>query len=269
MGWDHLLPRESNSSQDIERHYRVYVPRRYDSANPTPLLFVLGGFSVDMYWLAEFVKRTDLQTVKTSLWCTVIQTGETLAATMYSRGMSTKMHLQGHGRDNPDIDYMENIIDEMGSLYNIDLSRIFVSGHLRGGALSIIAAFERPDLFAGYCAQAGFVGANDYDDRLFELASTAEHRVPGVLVHGEADPDVTVQESDRVAGILSGAGWTNNEDWLYIKIPNATHEWQTQYNQQVWDFSVSPSKPVGAAMILFLLSCGEPPFSHFRASKCG
>ena len=200
-------------------------------------------FRLTCIGLLNSQKRTDLQTVKTSLWCTVIQTGETLAATMYSRGMSTKMHLQGHGRT------IQTLITWKTSSMKWAVCTTLISAAslylaIPEGALSIIAAFERPDLFAGYCAQAGFVGANDYDDRLFELASTAEHRVPGVLVHGEADPDVTVQESDRVAGILSGAGWTNNEDWLYIKIPNATHEWQTQYNQQVWDFLYRRPNPL-------------------------
>ena len=41
--------------------------------------------------------------------------------------------------DNPDIAYMEVAIEEVKGLYNIDLSRIYVSGHSRGGALSIIA----------------------------------------------------------------------------------------------------------------------------------
>ena len=243
--WDGIISsRESNSSQDIERHYRVYVPRRYDSANPTPLLFVLGGFSVDMYWLAEFSEANRLADRENFIVVYGHPDWRDFGSYDVFSWYVYQNAFTGTWADNPDIDYMENIIDEMGSLYNIDLSRIFVSGHSRGGALSIIAAFERPDLFAGYCAQAGFVGANDYDDRLFELASTAEHRVPGVLVHGEADPDVTVQESDRVASILSGAGWTNNEDWLYIKIPNATHEWQTQYNQQVWDFLYRRPNPL-------------------------
>ena len=36
----------------IDRYYRTYVPRRYNPERPTPLLFVLGGFTVDMCWLA-------------------------------------------------------------------------------------------------------------------------------------------------------------------------------------------------------------------------
>ena len=67
--------------------------------------------------------------------------------------------------------------------------------------------------------------------------------VPGVLVHGEKDPDVGVRESDQISSIFSDANWTYGQDWLYIKIPNATHEWQTQYNQEIWDWLANRPNP--------------------------
>ena len=182
-------------AKKIPRHYRVYVPRRYDDAQPTPLLFVLGGFSVDMYWLAEFSEanrladRRDFIVVYGHPDWRDFGSYDVFSWYVYQNAFT------GEWADNPDIEYMENIVDELGDMYNIDLSRVYVSGHSRGGALSILAAFERPDLFAGYCAQAGFVSANDYDARLFELAANASHRVPGVLVHGESDPDVSVLQN--------------------------------------------------------------------------
>ena len=136
--------------------------------------------------------------------------------------------------DNPDIAYMESIIDETSNLYNIDLSRIYVSGHSRGAALSIIASFERPDLFAGYCAQAGFASNNDYNLRLEDLVDS--QRTPGILIHGDADPDVRVNESDQINQIFEDAGWEHNIDWKYFRIKDATHEWQSHLNQEMWDW---------------------------------
>ena len=243
--WDGIVySREANSSQEIPRHYRVYVPRRYDDAQPTPLLFVLGGFSVDMYWLAEFSEANRLADRENFIVVYGHPDWRDFGSYDVFSWYVYQNAFTGEWADNPDIEYMENIVDELGDMYNIDLSRVYVSGHSRGGALAILAAFERPDLFAGYCAQAGFVSANDYDARLFELAANASHRVPGVLVHGESDPDVSVQESDLVTSLLSDAGWNYNDDWLYIKIPNATHEWQSQYNQQVWDYLFSRPNPL-------------------------
>ena len=143
---------------------------------------------------------------------------------------------------NPDIEYMETILADLSNLYNIDQRRVFVSGHSRGGALSIIAAFERPDIFAGLCSQAGFIRPNEYDAELVELAMDVRPAV--YLVHGEDDPDVSVRESDKMSEILTNADWEYNEEWYYKKIPNATHEWQSQYNQFVWDFLFDRPNPL-------------------------
>ena len=242
--WDGTITaRGARSNDSVERHFRVYVPRRYNEATPTPILFALGGFSVDMYWLAEFTElnrmadREDFIVVYGHPEWRDYGSFDVFSWYVYT---ST---FQGDWADNPDIDYLEQIINQMQSLYNIDTQRIYVSGHSRGAALSIIAAFERPDLFAGWCAQAGFISANEYSERLESLVQ--DHMVPGVLVHGEDDPDVGVINSDRISAVFSDAGQTYAEDWSYIKIPNATHEWQSQYNQRIWDFlSARPNRLV-------------------------
>ena len=55
--WDGTVRvRGAAVSSEVDRHFRVFVPDRYQPDNPTPVLFVLGGFSVDMYWLAEFTE---------------------------------------------------------------------------------------------------------------------------------------------------------------------------------------------------------------------
>jgi predicted peptidase len=233
--WDSTVTvRGAQSNQEVERHFRTYVPRRINPDTPIPLIFVLGGFSVDMYWLAEFTEfnrmadREEFIVVYGHPEWRDFGSYDVFSWYVYDNAW------QGGWPENPDIHYMEAILDQLSNLYNIDLSRVYVSGHSRGAALSIIAAFERPDLFAGWCAQAGFVSANDYNSRIGELLP--EDMVPGVLVHGESDPDVSVSNSDEISSIFSDSGMEYGDNWTYFKIPDAKHEWQSQYNQQVWDF---------------------------------
>ena len=231
---DVVRVRSAQADVFVDRFFRVYVPRRYTPERATPLLFVLGGFSVDMYWLAEFTELTRLADREEIILVYGHPEWRDFGSYDVFSWYSYKEAYEGDWVDNPDIAYMEEIYLYLGAQYNIDSSHVYVSGHSRGGALSIIAAFERPDLFAGFCAQAGFVRANDYDLRIEELAPTVR---PGVyLVHGDADPDVSVRESDTVSTILQEANWTYNEEWFYQRIPEAKHEWQSQYNQQMWDF---------------------------------
>jgi predicted esterase len=236
--WDGTVTaRGERSNESVQRHYRTYVPRRYNSASPTPIVFALGGFSVDMYWLAEFTElnrmadREDFIVIYGHPEWRDFGEYDVFSWYVYNNAW------QGEWSDNPDIDYLEKVLTEISSLYNVDRSRVYVTGHSRGAALSIIAAFERPDLFAGWCAQAGFASVNGYDTRLEELVPTT--MVPGVLVHGEKDSDVSVTNSDEISAIFSNTDLTYGEDWYYYKIPNATHEWQSQYNQQIWEFLFS------------------------------
>ena len=231
---DTVRVRGARTDEQVDRHYRVYVPRRYNPERATPLLFALGGFSVDMYWLAEFTELNRLADREDIIIVYGHPEWRDFGNYDVFSWYSYKEAYQGDWADNPDIAYLEAIYQDLSTQYNLDSSRVFVSGHSRGGALSIIAAFERPDLFAGFCSQAGFVRSNDYDARIEELAPN--RRPAAYLVHGDADPDVSVRESDTVSEILQAAEWAYNDEWFYQRIPDATHEWQTQYNQDMWDF---------------------------------
>jgi predicted esterase len=107
--------------------------------------------------------------------------------------------------------------------------------------MSVIATFERPDLFAGFCAQAGFLSSNGYDERILELGG--EHVRAGYLIHGDADPDVPVSESDHLADTLESVGWTRDEHYAYRRLDEVTHFWQPQYNEMFLRFLIDHPLP--------------------------
>ena len=242
--WDGVVTvRGAYRSEQIQRHYRVYAPRRLRADQPVPVVFALGGFTVDMYWLAEF---TELNRMADREGFVVVYGQPEYRFFNFSSGADYvfawyvyQQAWQGGWDENPDIAYLEAVLGEVSTLYNIDLSRVFVGGHSRGAGLSVIAAVERPDLFSGFGAHAGFGSVNDYNDRIVELG--APSGVKGVLIHGEDDPDVRVYESDLLEDAFLEAGW--GDDLLYFRIPNATHEWQSQHNQDLYDFWMTGVQP--------------------------
>lgn len=235
--WDGTVDvRGSASGSTVTRHYRVYAPRSLPPDGAAPLLFVLGGFTVDAYWLAEYTeidRAADLNDM-------IVVYGHPEwrdfgSAWVFSWYVYEAAYV-GRWEDNPDLAYLEAVLEEVGTLYDVDLDRVYVSGHSRGAALSIIAATERPDLFAGFCAQAGFVGANAYDERIDERMEEEDLRLRGVLVHGTDDRDVRVGNSDDILEQLEGYDHVEGEDLLYYRLSRTGHEWQPQYNQQMLDF---------------------------------
>ncbi len=231
--WDStVFARGYSSSIEKERHYRVYVPRRYNPEEPTPVLFNLGGFTVDQYFLDEYTELNRTADLNNFIVVYGQPEWRDFGSYWVWAWYVYENAFYGDWEDNPDLEYLRNIYDELRTLYNVDQTRVYVSGHSRGGALSAIAAFEMPDVFAGFCAQAGFTTYNGYDDRMAELTS----HPAAMLVHGDDDPDVSVDASDDLFDDLVDLGWTEDEDLKYLRLEGVTHRWQPQYNEQMWAF---------------------------------
>jgi len=199
-----------------------------------PMLFVLGGFQVDLYFLPGYTEL-DRSSELSDFIVVYLQPEWRDFGSYWVFGWYVYENAwAGDWEDNPDLDFMAKLVGYLGELYNVDRSRTFVSGHSRGAAMSVIATFERPDLFAGFCAQAGFLTSNDYDDRILELGDRPPRA--GYLIHGDADPDVPVSESDHLADTLAEVGWREDTDFEYRRLDDVTHFWQPQYNEMFLRF---------------------------------
>lgn len=75
----------------------------------------------------------------------------------------------------------------------------------------------------------------------------AAWRRAGYLVHGDADPDVSVGNSDFLADTLEEVGWQEGDDFEYLRLDGVTHRWQHQYNERFWDFLSEHPMPLDEA----------------------
>jgi predicted esterase len=245
--------RDNAGTSSIVRHFLVYVPPTYDPRAPAPLVYMLGGFTVDMYGLPAYTEL--MRTADLGGFIVVFPqqhfydfgpaTGWVFAWNVFS----TDWVPAGDWQENPDIDFIRNLTAKLKTLYNVDRTRIFTSGHSRGAAMSVILAFELPDLVAGFCPQDGWLdlpgNAIDYFTRFQQYDGT--RKIPAVIVGGEEDMDVGVAASDDMAAALEAAGWVEDEDFLYLRLANVAHEWQPQYNQVVVDFLFEHPLPIDEA----------------------
>lgn len=230
---------------EVQRHYRLYVPAHYDPEQPAPLVINMPGHRVGHESLpnqTQLAKSADHNDFIVAFAEQEFRDGR--------YAWWTDWDWMGRKDENPDFAFVEAITDAVAADYNVDLARVITSGHSRGAAMAFIAAVEMPDVVAGAVSQSGFTELG-----YLHTLTDPERRVPLVFIHGALDDDVcidcrpgaecgvqpgrscgTVHASDAVVEHLEDLGWEKEVDLLYWRLDDVAHRWQTQLNQQWWEF---------------------------------
>ena len=237
-----LLARGPRRGTRVRRHYALYVPDTYDPARPAPLLIYGSGFSVPLFGKFPY---TDLERAA-EVNGFVLVFAEQLMREMGELGPAQGWHVynqafEGDWAENPDVDFYRELVGEIATGYNLDLGRVYASGHSRGAGAAIIAAFLAPEVITGFCAQAGFVGVNDFQAFIRAYAGPT---MPAVVVHGHQDDDVHPGEGALTARVLTEVGWNDADRLRYYALDGVGHQWQPQITQAWWEFLAAHAREV-------------------------
>lgn len=243
-GWSHgtVWAKSPVSDEPVERYYTVYVPDSYQAERPAPVLFYLPGFGVEMYGKGL---RNDINHLAERHGIVVVYLAQHMR-NMGFLGWLGGWHVYneafiGDWANNPDLDFLRVMKDEMFSLYNIDRSRIYLSGHSRGAGMSIIIGTMASSEFTGVLSQSGFVGVNGFET---EIAKHVGRKIPMVIVHGKRDDDVWVGYSNQAIEALEANGWLEGDNVRPYIVPWAGHRWQPQLNEEIWEYLYSKQLPI-------------------------
>lgn len=164
------------------------------------------------------------------------------------------------GEDNRDVRLVEEIIDQVDSLYCVDRDRVFASGFSNGAHLAHVLACRIP----GRIAAIGAVGGGL---REMQEGCGPSHAVPAVIVHGDADSIVGVEEGreahafwverngckeEEEEGLCTHhTGCESGKGVLYCELPSFGHAWPMR----------EMGDPVDATELVldFFLGSGKPP----------
>ena len=227
----------------IQRHFSVYVPQSYHDARPAPVVYYGGGFGDEMY---HTIRYTDLESLaeRHGVIIAYVQQDHRDFG-VYNYQMAWYVYLNafaGGWKNCPDLDFYEKVLEQLKSSYNVDRTRVYLTGTSRGGGISIMLAFIRPDLFTGFISQAGFIGVNDFDAFIERYPG---RKMTAVLIAGNQDDNVMPVESERAAELLEALDW--GDQLLYMPIEGAGHQWQTHLTQRWWDFVYNTPIPLDEA----------------------
>lgn len=204
---------------------RAYLPADYSAAKQWPLILSLHGYNPAN---PEYVD-----------WWSVEQRHHPIAET------KATIVIEPHGRGNAqylgigDRDVM-HCLDEAKRRFSVDADRVYLTGESMGGHGTWAIATRHPDVFA---AAAPVFGGWDFrvsdvsgppttpppqkslDAFTLERASSfanAENllHVPLLIVHGDADPAVNVENSRHVVRMMQRWGY----DVRYHEMPGWVHE---------------------------------------------
>jgi|GEM_PF-1221517 len=252
-GYGHLTglimsPSGADPARLAPRHFRAFVPRSYQPDQPTPLVLMLPGHRVALDPLPDYTQlmaSADMEGFIVAFLEQEVRSGDQRWAWWTDWPWAQRPDATTH----PDLVFIEEVVTRLKSQYNIDHSRVIITGHSRGASMALIAAHERPELFSGAVVESGFTEYG-YEERL--RARDPDSPKPKViLIHGDLDPDICVDcrpgatcavtgrrcgaiyGADGLNELLTQAGW-GPEELLYMRLEGVTHRWQPQLNTTWW-----------------------------------
>lgn len=203
---------------DKEIGYGVFIPASYDPLTPTPTIVFLNGHG-------ECGKDGQKQ-FSAGLGPAVIRNFEEWPFIII---FPQKQEGEEDWEDEEPM--LMEIVDKTRQEYNVDPSRIYLTGISQGGHGTWTIASMHPDLFAAIAPVCGWAD----EDVAKKVAG-----LPIWMFHGDADEAVPFTKSQDMAKFLDAAG----ADYKFTVYPGVGHNsWDSAYqNEKLADWLLSFSK---------------------------
>ena len=167
----------------IERDYILYVPEIYDGSTAAPLVLNFHGFgssaSQQMFY-GDFRDIAD-----TEGFLLVHPEGTTFIGNQF-----WNVGFPGLSSNIDDVGFTEALIDELATLYAIDLDRVYATGMSNGGFMSFLLACQLSEKIAAVASVTGSMTQDTFDD------CNAQHPTPILQIHGTEDDVVLYNENN-------------------------------------------------------------------------
>jgi len=167
----------------MERDYIIYVPEIYDGSKAVPLILNFHGFgssaSQQMFY-GDFRDIAD-----TEGFLLVHPEGTTFIGNQF-----WNVEFPGISSTIDDVGFTEALIDELATLYTIDLDRVYATGMSNGGFMSFLLACQLSEKIAAVASVTGSMTQDTFDD------CNAQLPTPVLQIHGTEDDVVLYNENN-------------------------------------------------------------------------
>lgn len=199
----------------ITRDYTIHIPPGYDAENPVPLVFSLHGYTSNNAFHMLYTGFNNI--ADTATFIIVYPQGTLTAegASHWNVGGFTA------GSTIDDVGFLDSLIDEVSSNYNINPDRVYSTGMSNGGYMSFLLACQISSKIAAIASVTGSMTPSTYYE------CNPAHPTPVLQIHGTSDGTVPYE---------GGAGWSQS-------IPDVLDYW-INYNNCDTDPIVTPFEDI-------------------------
>ena len=227
----------------MNREYILYVPNSYDGTSSIPLLLNFHGFGGSA---SQFMQEADMRSLaEADTFILVYPQGSCLDGSSHWNPCPT-------GGDNKstadDVGFVEAMISEISSQYNLDMERIYAAGYSNGGMMAYGLANYKSDLIAAVASVSG---------TMLDCIGPTSHPMPVVHLHGTSDGVVSYNGSNDWNSVQSTLDyWINFNNTVSTPIVNIDNTGAMTIEHYVYDqgdnsVSVEHYKYIGGDHVWF------------------
>jgi polyhydroxybutyrate depolymerase len=174
---------------DIEREYVLYVPNSYDNSSSTPLMMNFHGFGGGA---SDFMGEADMRSLaEQENFIIVYPQGSCL--NNFSHWNSCPLSADNKSTAD-DLGFVEIMISEISSNYNIDMERIYAAGYSNGGMMVYGLANYKSNLIAAVASVSG---------SMLDCIGVVNHPMPVINLHGTLDDVIPYNGNSDYAPVNS------------------------------------------------------------------
>ncbi|MDB9948216.1 T9SS type A sorting domain-containing protein [Flavobacteriaceae bacterium] len=169
----------------IQRNYILYIPEIYDGNTAVPLILNFHGFgsnAAQQMFYGDFRDIAD-----TEGFLLVHPEGTTFIGNQF-----WNVGFPGISSTIDDVGFTEALIDELATLYALDLDRVYATGMSNGGFMSFLLACQLSEKIAAVASVTGSMTQDTFDD------CNAQRPTPVLQIHGTED-DVVLYNGNTLS----------------------------------------------------------------------
>jgi polyhydroxybutyrate depolymerase len=159
--------------EEETREYLIHIPNSYDTTKSVPIMLNFHGFGGSA---SDYMQEADMRSLaEADTFILIYPQGS------YLNGFShwNACPIGGDNKsDADDFGFVEDIIDEISSQYNINMERIYAAGYSNGGMMAYGLANYKSDLIAAVASVSG---------AMLDCIGNTSHPMPVLHLHGTDD----------------------------------------------------------------------------------